>query len=232
MNFAETQYGKFYYLPNDDIGQRIARGEFHDRHFKPWMDNLGAGDTLIDVGANIGFFSIYAAKRGAQVWAFEPNILVYELLKKNVVANGCDGVGYTNIALYDSETKLTINPEWNGGQHMTAETSNSGGLSLVKGDGDFDGVALDNWLAAMPIKKVSLLKIDTQGSDYRVLLGARKTIEKHRPVICFEFEHNGSGLNANGDSIQDFVKFFAEIDYVVRWVADSMYGSDYVVVPA
>lgn len=62
----------------------------------PQMDILGPGLTLIDVGASIGFFTIYAAKRGAKVYAFEPSTEVFDLLKRNVEVNGVS----ENVTLY------------------------------------------------------------------------------------------------------------------------------------
>ena len=231
MALAETAYGRFFYFQPDDIGRRIAAGEFFDSHLRPYMDDLNMGDVLVDVGANIGFFSIYAAlKRQASVVAFEASPQVFLLLKKNVEENLLqDSIKLWNVALYDRETRLKINPEWkdwvasSDGQINYEESPNSGGLSLVP---DSEGQFLAKPLDAFEIEKVSLLKVDTQGADLRVLVGAKNTIQRCRPTICFEFEHNGCGRNASGDSLDDFRRFLDKLDYRV-----SPAGPDYVARP-
>lgn len=233
MLFAETQYGKFHYFQSDDIGRRIAGGEFFDEHLKPYLDRLKEGDVFVDVGANIGFFSVYAAQRGAIVFAVEPAEDVIDVLSQNIVDNGvADRVTLICCALYDSTTELGINPDWKDwvptadGKIDYEKSPNSGGLSLVKGTG-YKAYPLDQYR----IPRISLLKIDTQGADLRVLLGASETIYRCRPVVCFEFEDGGTGKNASGDSLDDFMRFFAFRSYNVTKIHDGMHGSDFVAEP-
>ena len=69
---AETEYGTFSYWPNDLIGASIAQGNFWEPFLKSVFDELKSDSVVVDAGANIGWFTIYAAKRGAYVYAFEP----------------------------------------------------------------------------------------------------------------------------------------------------------------
>jgi FkbM family methyltransferase len=241
MALAETKYGKFFYFQPDDIGRRIAAGEFFDVHLKPYMDQLVEGDTLIDVGANIGFFTIYAALvRRSKVVAFEASEKVFNILRQNVEANGVQHLVLANrFAVYDRKRWLKRNPNWTACPVLSDGTldyencPNSGGLSLVADDDSIEGIypaiAIDDLPWTEPVK---LLKVDTQGADFRVLAGARRTIERWRPIICFEFEHDGSGKNASGDSLEDFLLFFDGLNYRVKKIADMMCSQDYVAEPA
>jgi FkbM family methyltransferase len=236
MAFTVTNYGKFFYFKPDDIGQRIARGEFFDGHLRPYLDMLVENSVLVDVGANIGFHTIYAALcRRAFVYAFEASEDVFALLRKNVLENAVSHkVQLWDVPLYDFERTLDMNPEW---RHWTPKkdgsvdyerSPNSGGLSLVPGQGQWHAFPLDHF----NIPKCDLLKIDTQGSDLRVLMGATKTISRCRPSVIFEFEHNGCGRNAAGDTLADCEKFFKERMYSMKWIGGDGGGwGDYLATP-
>ena len=89
MRLAETQFGKFYYFENDCLGRSIVSGPFYDEHLRPFFDALHEGDVLVDVGANIGFFTVYAAvHRRASVVAFEASTVLFSVLEKNIAING------------------------------------------------------------------------------------------------------------------------------------------------
>ena len=67
-----------------------------------WLDSMQPGDTLWDVGANIGKYAIYAASRGVQAFAFEPEPQNFALLAENVELNGRDNCTPVMAALFDS----------------------------------------------------------------------------------------------------------------------------------
>jgi len=236
MLTAKTEYGKFSYFDNDSIGQTIADGQFFDVHFKPYIDDLERGDVMVDVGANIGFFSVYTALRDVFVNAFEASSEVFQVLKKNIVENNVEEkVRAVNVALYDKPMHLGINPKWTdwiakeGGEIDYSKMGNSGGLSLVP---DENGKWFSRTLDSFLFEKVDLIKVGTQGSDLRVLRGAKTTIGLFRPVICFEFEHDGSGVNASGDSLNDFQAFFFDWGYDMMCVGgNGMNWLDYVAIP-
>jgi hypothetical protein len=70
-----------------------------------WIDGFKHGEVLFDIGANIGLYSIYAAKTGIKVLAFEPESQNYALLNKNVFLNRCaDNVMCLNVALSDKDS--------------------------------------------------------------------------------------------------------------------------------
>jgi FkbM family methyltransferase len=74
-----------------------------------WLDRLGPGDILWDVGANIGLYSCYAAMRGAHVYAFEPLLGNVFALQANVGMNGLDArVDYMPVAVGSREELATL----------------------------------------------------------------------------------------------------------------------------
>lgn len=224
-------FGKFYYHDNSQIGKAIAEGKFWEDFYKPWFDLLEPGDVLVDVGANMGFFSIYAAKKGATVWAFEVSPGVFEVMQKNVIENEVEqNVKCENQALFDEPGVLTLNPEWEHsiGGRVTDYDYHSDGMSLIKGEGgvEFRSRTLDSY----GLEKLHLLKIDTQGADLRVLCGAKETINRCRPIILCEMEPIPARLH--GDDEVGLMGFFREADYDVMGVRAGMYGvKDFVAVP-
>lgn len=242
MALAETEFGSFYYFEPDEIGKKIAEGKFWDSCYRPWMDALPPASVVVDIGANIGFFTIYLAKRGHWIWSFEASSEVYSLLKRNIELNVMEiNVRPINVALYDKETLLGLNPEWNdwkklpNGKVDYENNSNSGGMSLVPQTISWNGTPQDYLMKAytldsFEVPHVRLIKIDTQGADLRILHGAVKTIEKYRPIVCFEIEPIPAKLH--GDSIEDAYKFFQDRDYTVTCVNAGEYGQvDLVAVP-
>ena len=232
MRIAATQYGKFWYFSQDAIGQRISRGEFHDEFLRPYLDRLKLGDVFVDVGANIGFLSVYASKRGATVHAYEPSREVAQLLMQNAVENDCLRFKVVAKALYDKKCRLGINKKWMAVEHEDdihyKDLPNSGGMSLVRNDaGEFFAEPLD----AYNFPKISLLKVDTQGADLRVLVGAVETIKRCQPTILFEFEDGGRGRNASGDGLVDFEAFLHQLDYRMTKINTGEFGTDWVAEP-
>jgi len=240
--FTESQYGKFYYWPHDQsVGQTVARGEFWDAHFRPVMDGLRLGQVMVDVGANIGFFSIYLGLRGVLVHAFEPSTDCFELLCRNIEVNGLQGrVIAHNVPLYDRETSLTLAPAYmkdvaanriaepailDDGRPNFETLSNTATLSLVPGNGQYTQTAYP--LDSFGLVDVALIKSDAQGCDLRVLQGARQTISRYHPILCYEFETIPSEWH--GLARSDYEQFIAEIGYVSRSVHYEERGyTDYV----
>lgn len=235
MALAETPHGKYFYFAPDDIGKEVASGKFWNVHYRPWIDCLGSDDVMVDVGANIGFFTIYPALRGVWVWAFEPSPECFDLLRRNVEMNEVElNVRLENVALYDREVEMSLNPEWNDwpklgdGRVDYEHHTNSGGMSLVPGESKIYKIC-SRTLDSYELMKCSLIKTDTQGADLRVLVGARKTIQKYRPVICFEIEPMPARLH--GDSVESYMRFFQEMNYSVVEVSRGASNIDYVAEP-
>jgi FkbM family methyltransferase len=228
--FAETPHGKFFYIQPDLIGQTVAAGAFWEAHLRPYIDVLGEDDVFVDAGANIGFFSVYAGLvRRAKVHAFEASPEIFSLLKRNVEVNCLEElVTVYNVPLYDRETELTLNPLWVDwpktveGKIDYERHGNSGGLSLVPGACAIGGYSFaSKTLDSFMFQNVKLIKVDTQGSDLRILVGAEETIKRCKPIILFEYEENSSTkVNGSGDSAVDFSRFFDKIGYSAKHLAN------------
>jgi len=142
-----------------------------------------AGKTVIDAGANAGVFSIFAAMLGAsKVYAFEPVSNTFETLKENIRLNRLQGVVVpVNKALGQHVGKGAIGFSLQGDHNASME--------LKKAFSSSENVEITSLDAFLKKGKVGFIKIDTEGAEEGVLLGARKAIARWRPVLSFSAYH-------------------------------------------
>ena len=134
-------------------------------------------DTFVDVGANIGVYSVVAAVRGARVWAFEPNDTARAMLTANLALNHVEArVTVLSCALAD----------FNGPARFTTDLESSNPLEVgLRAEGEVVEVRkLDTMVG--PGDRVTLMKVDAEGFDEAVLRGARGALERERPVVIAE----------------------------------------------
>lgn len=137
---------------------------------------------MFDAGANTGVYAVQQARRGARVYAFEPNPDCYRRLRKAVAANGLeDRVTALNCALGAAAgsvelivpkgltTMGSLRPEW---------TSAGGGHGVSVPVDTIDRVA-----SVQGIRRIDLLKVDVEGLEIDVLQGARETLDRVDRVV-------------------------------------------------
>ena len=156
------------------------------QHLEKFLDSTG---VFVDVGANTGIYSIKAGKhflnRGGAVLSIEPFPDMLASLLKNVQANGLTNVRLRNFCAGETTHTATL---W-----MNFNKPNS--FSLLKKEEKASPlstlvVALDDLFAWERLNRLDYLKIDAEGSEREVLSGAKKTIEKYRPIIQLEVTIN------------------------------------------
>lgn len=198
---VQTPFGKFLITKGDLIGETTRAGTLWDgpgflQVIAKEHGRLGEpGVTILDVGANQGAFSIWLASQGAwRVVAVEPVPQVMQRLKANLDLNREVTAGVVvgvAVAGYSCEARLSIGP---------FDPGNWGGTALGIADTPkrVQGRPLDLYQYLFGTR-VSLIKVDAQGCDYRVLLGLTETITRDHPALVFEWEaelaqHHGGDL--------------------------------------
>jgi FkbM family methyltransferase len=180
---------------------------------------LEDGDCFIDIGAHVGCFSLLAATlvgtRG-RVISFEPEDLNYEQLRENIALNEFNHVRAYHLGLGSEreERAFFVNLDndgghalWDVGLHQFNIKSRA--TPLIK---KMEVVSLDSILIKEQPEELKLIKIDTEGSELRILQGATDTIIKNKVpyVIC---EVNRFGLQQMGTNEQDLRSFMEDIGY-------------------
>lgn len=148
-----------------------------------WLDQLRPGDLLLDVGANIGVYSLYAASRcGAQVIAFEPESQNFAALNYNIHRNGLgDKVVAFPLAASDETgpTRLHMSQFATGQSHHSAHAPiGEGGVAFRAAfvQGAIAQTA-DDAVAAIAVGAVPrFVKIDVDGNELRVLRGMSRLL--------------------------------------------------------
>jgi len=152
--------------------------------------------TIIDIGANIGYFTLIFSRlvgNKGKVIAFEPFPYFYDRLIYNLKLNpNIDNVITVNKGLYNKNCKKLIARGFPSAAVVENENENLETDFSKYNYSDF--IVLDEWCEENNIKNVDVIKIDTDGSEVKIIKGAIKTIEKYKPVILCEFYHDADIL--------------------------------------
>lgn len=147
---------------------------------------LSPGMTVIDVGANIGQYTLLAGRAvgpGGRVLAFEPMPANFARIERHVALNGLGNVTAYRVALWDQKTQLKFAqpPEY---------ADNAGtfgpGIAGAAHYEDVDAIAFDDLALPEGLHRIGAIKIDAEGSELHALRGMRRTIERDRPVLLIE----------------------------------------------
>jgi len=147
---------------------------------------LKPGMVFIDVGANLGYYTLLGAKRvgpHGQVHSFEPAPLQFRHLTLNVETNQIANVVLNNCAVADrvGETQLFMSDGWNQGTHSLGMAQGNMRECRVK------CTSLDEYVAEAGLCHVDVVKIDVEGAELLVCRGASRTLTLLKPpVIVFE----------------------------------------------
>ncbi len=155
---------------------------------------LSPGMTVIDIGANHGFYSLYAASRGARVFAFEPSKITFDILVRNVERNNMSNlIKCFNMAVTaESGTTKFYEGFDKNGQLLSNSASvvdeNRGGYSVL--ESRIETISLDDVFRDKGIDSCDLVKMDCEGAEYQILTAATDySFDKVR-YIALEF-HEG-----------------------------------------
>src|SRR5688572_21512151 len=197
------------------MSTRLGRGLFlaaYERYKGVWdADHLEAlgklvrpGTTVIDVGANVGFYTRRFAewvRPGGEVIAIEPEEMNFSTLKRVIARRGLVNVRGIQAAASESTGSLYLqkNP-FHPADHRIADA----GVKVI-------AVTIDNVLRERGWPKVSLMKIDVQGAEERVLRGAMGTLRELRPPVFMEVDE--AALRAMGSSAESVLELMISCRY-------------------
>jgi FkbM family methyltransferase len=213
---------------------RRARRIFRSGHTEPaafleveraesrfYLDYLCEGMTVFDVGANVGeltlLFSKFVGAEG-HVHAFEPGSEAFARLtavcrataRRNVTLNHLalsDRVGSLSLYVYDEAhlgwSSPAVRPLENYGINVAPPTAE-----------DVEATTLDAYCERNGIRRIDLLKIDVEGAEYQVLLGARRMLQR-QTVGCIVFEFGQTTFDMGNDPTE-IEAYFKELGYGLR----------------
>jgi len=168
------------------------------------VQSLQEGDMCLDVGANVGFYTLLASAlvgNSGNVYAFEPTPRTFAILRKNSADK--KNVICVNVALMEAQGKRKLSDygaEKSGLNTVLPISFQNGEKTTVL---SVDAMTLDSYCHDHSIRP-TLIKIDTEGAEEMVLKGASKTLALYHPVLIIEVQR---------DTPQNIVALLADFGY-------------------
>ncbi len=141
--------------------------------------------TIIDVGAGLGDFTTYAARRSphGRVVAFEPFPESFALLRHNLQMNGMYHVEAQDCAVADAAGRLLLNVD---SKHATQHTVTAPGTRMI----EVQSITLAEVFEAYGLEHCDFLKMDIEGGEYAILRGVEADLLKRVQRIALEYHDN------------------------------------------
>ena len=197
-----------------DVNVDDVHMENHEASLRTVVGDLFPdGGVLIDVGANVGLWSVLLGPRASRIVAVEANPLTAEVLRENIALNGLGGITEVlEVAAWDSNGELSLlNPSATGNPRagVMRTVPPREGLPLVPCR------RLDEILR---VDRIDLVKIDTEGADLHVLRGMAGHIARYRPVLFIEMHCHPSPCDYyREEDLTSLVASFGYTHEVVTW---------------
>ena len=176
--------GRVFVHYREDLGLvALMSGGFEVPETEWLLGRVRPGTTAIDVGANVGMFTVPLGGAAEHVLAFEPAPSNVERLEDNLRRNGLGNVSVRAAAVGERAGRLVLHLGDDSMFHSTVEVAER------RGTGDeleVEATTLDDAWRAAGTPVVSVLKVDVEGGEPRVLRGASKLLASQRPALLLE----------------------------------------------
>jgi FkbM family methyltransferase len=206
-NFMEVDTGRFtMWVDADDllVAPGIIATKSYETHVTAVLEReLKPDSVFVDIGANMGWFTLLAAGIAARVIAIEPNYNNVQLIYRSILANRFDNVQVMSYAVTGEPTLLQLNFLRSNGFVSSIENANET-TSVV------EGMPLDALLR--DVEQVDVIKMDIEGHEPVALGGMLATLTRFRPALILEFHPLAIRANA-GTEPAAFLDALADLGY-------------------
>jgi FkbM family methyltransferase len=199
LDLSETIDSTIYYRASWEPGATSSVRDF-----------LRPGMTAVDVGANIGYFTLLFAQLvgpAGAVIAFEPTTWAFDKLSRNIALNAFPNIVAEQMALSDLPGERETRSDQTAFRASWPVSGTQGRRhpELVR------FIPLDLYVRRSGIQNVDLLKIDVDGYELRVVKGAQVTLRTHRPDLLIEIGR--APMREVGDRSEELVELLTELGY-------------------
>ncbi len=215
FQFADHRFKARTVFGMDISGNTIDHIQRRIYYFGIWEPNLTAflmrrlspGDLFVDVGANIGYFSLLAAKlvgTSGKVLAIEASPSIFARLANNLKHNDLDNVVALNLAASDSSgvTNVYLGPEVNIGQTTVLKTDR------YRVECEIPCRRLDDILSSKDLQRAKIIKIDVEGSEWAVMVGMLPLLKSFPQTLEVVIEISPRRLATLGKSAGEILQMF------------------------
>lgn len=168
---------KIYVNPKDDSLGLLINPIFEEKETKIFNEHIKEGDIVVDIGANIGYHTLTFAKlvgKTGKVYAFEPDPINFNYLKKNIEFNGYKNVIPIQKAVSDITGKGKLYLYKRAGVEKIWDLKEKGNRPTI----EIDMIKLDDF-----IKKIDFVKIDVEGAEGMVLRGMPNLLRQNIKMV-------------------------------------------------
>ena len=182
-DFTEIQGNKMFLGKGDPHGISIE-GIFGKLDTEIIKRSINEGDIVVDLGANIGYYTLIAAKlvgNKGKVFSFEPEPKNFEILKKNVEINGYQNVILEQKAVSDVNEKTNLYLSQGIGTHSLKPNQNTTMKTIP-----IESIRLDDYFKNLNLtNKINFVKIDVEGAEFNVLSGMDNILKQSKNLKLF-----------------------------------------------
>jgi FkbM family methyltransferase len=168
------------------------------------------GDTIFDIGANIGWYSNHLAKKlpASTIYSFEPIPETFAQIKRNTELNEAKNIKLNNFAFADERKKLTFfySPNITGASSSVNITENDNMVKL-----ECEANTIDNFVKENNIARLDFVKCDVEGAELFVYRGGAATFEKYKPIVFTEMLRKWAAKFCYHPN--DIIAFFGQFGY-------------------
>lgn len=182
---------------------------------------------ILDIGSNLGWYSLFIAKYGYNILSFEPSDVNHYILKKNYCLNRELNITFIKKGLYseDRNCDFYVSSGNIGDGWVFCDTPHN--LTHLNKTGEASLTKLSNYESFLISHNLALVKIDAEGSEGKAIEGGIKLITKYRvPFIFLEF--SPESLIQHGTNPRDFLKLFVRNGYKIAWY--NFFSDDYLTI--
>jgi len=194
--------GLKFYINGNILDLKVIVENFgRENKYDYFMRTKNTKVIIIDIGANIGAFSIFAAKKypKSRIFSYEPDEKNFEKLKKNLSVNGIENVKIFNYAVGKDNGKMFLFSNLDGSFGTVGSSTIEEG-PIKK---EVQSINLENILKINKIDFCDLLKLDCEGAEYDILYSSNKETFDKIDLISLEY-HNLQGHK--GTNLEVFLK--------------------------
>lgn len=195
----------------DWIQQQIYfLGDYEKSEIDYLYQHLKPGNTFIDIGANIGLFSLNASKivgKSGNIHSFEAFSQNYLKLKNNIEDNHFENVNIHHQAISNDNSAIEIlynDVNKNVGM-ASAFLKNFTSKEIV------GSITIDEYVSTQKIDRIDLIKIDIEGGELKALSGMSETLRNFKPQIILEI--NSETLRSSNGSEEELYNFLGKFNY-------------------
>lgn len=216
--------GVFFVDPASNFGDALIRAGMYEPEMEEQLrSNLTVGSVFVDVGANEGYFSVIASRlvgEAGRVIAIEPQNRLQQVIQTNLRVNKCTNVTVVHGAVGSVEGPITI--------HLMPST-NTGATSAIRRTRyrlpkqTTPCYLLKSLFGSNAVEFCDLMKVDVEGYEHAVLLGAEELLDAGR-IHAIALEYHPTILSALGQSSAEIHRWLVDKSYeLVAGAATTLY---------